>query len=134
MAHYRASVHTPRPAEEAFAYLADFSNVADWDPGVVSVHRVDEGPLAIGSAFEVVARFLGRDVPLTYRIVQLDTPERRIPERIIHDLLLSYAWPSGLRIGMDLRNVFDRRVRDLSRYPLPDRTLFFHVGWSTDKQ
>ncbi len=80
MAHYRASVDSPLGADDAFALLADFSNAADWDPGVRSARRLGEGPIQVGSTFEVVASFLGRDVPLTYRITQLDAPNRVVFE------------------------------------------------------
>jgi Polyketide cyclase / dehydrase and lipid transport len=33
MAHYNASVETPRPLDEVFAYLSDFSTTEEWDPG-----------------------------------------------------------------------------------------------------
>jgi vitamin B12 transporter len=58
-----------------------------------------------------------------------DFPEFRIPERVVHDVLLSHRWRSGIRAGVDLRNLFDRRILDLDRYPLPGRTIFVHVGW-----
>jgi len=58
-----------------------------------------------------------------------DFPEFRIPGRIVHDLLLSHRWRSGIRAGVDLRNLFDRQILDLDRYPLPGRTIFVHVGW-----
>jgi hypothetical protein len=35
MAHYNASVETPRLLHEVFAYLSDFSTTEEWDPGVV---------------------------------------------------------------------------------------------------
>ena len=35
MAHYTASIETPRPPAETFAYLSDFSTTQEWDPGVV---------------------------------------------------------------------------------------------------
>jgi iron complex outermembrane receptor protein len=62
-------------------------------------------------------------------IDRLDTPVFRIPERWIHDLLVSYRWRRGPTVGLDVRNVFDRQTRDLGRFPLPDRVLFVHVGW-----
>lgn len=74
MAHYNASVDTPRPLEEVFAYLSDFSTTAHWDPGVVDAERVDGGPLGEGSQFRLRAAFFGREVPLTYRIVGYDPP------------------------------------------------------------
>ena len=60
---------------------------------------------------------------------QLDFPEYRIPARIVHDVLLSYRWRSGIRAGVDLRNLFDRQILDLDRYPLPGRMIFVHLGW-----
>lgn len=56
--------------EDAFGYLADFSSSAEWDPGVVRASRNDEGPIGVGSSFEVAAAFLGRTVDLTYEIVE----------------------------------------------------------------
>jgi len=34
MARYAVHVRSPKPADEAFAYMADLSNFAEWDPGV----------------------------------------------------------------------------------------------------
>ena len=41
MAHYTASVDTPRPLHEVFAYLSDFSTTREWDPGVVEAERLN---------------------------------------------------------------------------------------------
>jgi outer membrane receptor protein involved in Fe transport len=62
-------------------------------------------------------------------IDELDTPALRLDDRLIHDVTAGYEWPGGLRIGVDVRNAFDRRTVDVSRYPLPDRTAFVHLGW-----
>ena len=35
MARYIGHVTSPRPIEDVFDYLADFSNVRDWDPSAV---------------------------------------------------------------------------------------------------
>lgn len=80
MAYYRAQLDVPRPIEEVFAYLADFSHTEQWDPGVISARRRDEGPVGVGSEFELVSAFLGQEVPLTYRIVQCDPPSRVVLE------------------------------------------------------
>jgi len=71
MARYRTSVGTPRPRAEVFAYLSDFSTTRDWDPGVVEAERLDDGPVALGTRFRVVARFLGRETELTYAVVDI---------------------------------------------------------------
>ncbi len=74
MARYRASVDTQRGDEDVFAYLSDFSTTSEWDPGVVEAERLEGGPIGAGSGFRLVAEFLGRRTPLTYRIVEYDPP------------------------------------------------------------
>jgi carbon monoxide dehydrogenase subunit G len=74
MAHYKASLDTPRPPEEMFAYLSDFSTTEEWDPGVIEAKRLGEEPVGEGSEFRLLAVFLGRKTPLTYRIVEYDQP------------------------------------------------------------
>jgi carbon monoxide dehydrogenase subunit G len=71
MARYLATVISQRPAEETFAYLAVFSNAADWDPGVISAEQVDPGPVQRGTRFRLVVPFLGRQLALTYEVVFL---------------------------------------------------------------
>jgi hypothetical protein len=83
MPRYEGLVVTPWPAEQAFSYLANFDSVAQWDPGVSVARPLDANPdddgndiPAEGARFEVVARFLGRDVPLVYRTIQIDAPRK----------------------------------------------------------
>ena len=74
MAHFKASVDTPRPPEEVFAYLSDFSSTAEWDPGVVEAERLGELPIGEGTEFRLLASFLGRETPLIYRVVEYEAP------------------------------------------------------------
>lgn len=74
MARYRASIETPWTPHDAFAYLSDFSTTAEWDPGIATSERVGAGPIGVGSELRLVARFLGRRAPLTYRIVEHEPP------------------------------------------------------------
>ena len=72
MAHYTASIETPRPLAETFAYLSDFSTTEQWDPGVVEAQRIGDAPVGHGTEFRLVANFLGRKAALTYRIVEFE--------------------------------------------------------------
>jgi carbon monoxide dehydrogenase subunit G len=72
MPRYRVSIDSTRSAEDAFAYLAAFDNIRDWDPSVVSARRVDEGELRIGSEFEVNVRMKKRELPLRYAVKRLE--------------------------------------------------------------
>lgn len=78
MARYVDAIDLPVPIAEAFDYLADFSHTAEWDPGVESAERLTPGPLARGSRFRVVIRFLGRKIPLDYEIQHFERPTRLV--------------------------------------------------------
>ena len=69
-----------QPIDDVFAYVADFSNTADWDPGVSSARRTGEGPIGEGATFEVQAVFMGQKVPMSYRIVAYEPPTRLVLE------------------------------------------------------
>ena len=80
MAYYRGEIEVESPIEEAFAYLADFTNTAEWDPGVLSSTKRGDGPLGVGTEFKVVTNFLGQKAVLKYRIAQLEPPSRIVLE------------------------------------------------------
>jgi hypothetical protein len=80
MARYTTTIRSHLAPPEAFAYMADFANARFWDPSVSEARRESEGPLGVGSTFALVARFAGRDVPLTYAIVEHEPPARVVLE------------------------------------------------------
>jgi carbon monoxide dehydrogenase subunit G len=76
VARYVDAIDLRTPIEEAFDYLADFSRTAEWDPGVVEGKRLTRGKVRLGSRFQVSISFLGRRVPLEYRITEFERPSR----------------------------------------------------------
>ncbi len=80
MARYLTKIESALPQAEAFAYMADFTNARHWDPSVRVAQRAGDAPVGIGSAFDLVACFGGRDVPLRYEIVEYDSPRRVVLE------------------------------------------------------
>lgn len=74
MASYRATIETQWTRAAAFAYLSDFRTSAEWDPGVVQAEKTGTLKIGEGTEFQLVARFLGRETPLTYRVVEYDPP------------------------------------------------------------
>ena len=80
MARYMTKIESRLSPGEAFAYMADFSNARVWDPSVSEARRVDGDSIGVGSAFDLVARFAGRDVPLSYAIVEYEAPRRVVLE------------------------------------------------------
>ncbi len=76
MARYRTTIESNKSPDEAFEYLADFANAKEWDPGVVQGEKLTSGPPGPGSRFRLVARFVGRPVPLEYQITAFDRAHR----------------------------------------------------------
>lgn len=76
MARYKATVTSPASCEAVFDYLADFRSAAEWDPGVRRASLCRGEPGRPGAEFEITSRFLGRDVPLIYRTVEVERPRR----------------------------------------------------------
>lgn len=65
-----------RPREEVFEYTADFANIEHWDPGVASSRRLDEGPVGMGSRYELMVRFGMSTIPMLYEITEYLPNER----------------------------------------------------------
>jgi hypothetical protein len=80
MARIVETFPVPVPPATAFAYVADFTNTREWDPMIEAASRHDDGPLRVGSAFEVALRIGSRTVPLVYTITELRPDERVVLE------------------------------------------------------
>jgi hypothetical protein len=72
MARYVVHVCTPMLPTEAFAYMADLTNFADWDPGVDRVEQVEGDGPGPGAAFEVAVKVPGRTMTLRYDTIAFD--------------------------------------------------------------
>jgi carbon monoxide dehydrogenase subunit G len=82
MTRIREVRETDRPIDEVFAYVADFASTAEYDPGVASALQLDHGPVGRGTRYTVNAVFLGRTLPMEYRIVDFDPPHRVVLEGV----------------------------------------------------
>lgn len=69
------TLQVPRPPEEVFAYLQDFTTTEEWDPGTVRTTRL-EGDGGVGTRYRNVSRFLGRETQLEYVVEEADSPGR----------------------------------------------------------
>jgi hypothetical protein len=76
MVSYTAMIQSRHSPERVFNYLADFSNAAHWDPGIERASREGSGSVNIGDRFNLVSRFMGRQVLLTYETVTIESPRR----------------------------------------------------------
>lgn len=78
MAHYRGTVESSRSPQGTFAFMAEFANIREWDPTVAEARALEEGEPGLGSRFFVHVHWLGRDLPLTYEIVEFEPPRRLV--------------------------------------------------------
>jgi hypothetical protein len=140
MARYTASVVTSKSPEEAFAYMADFANTREWDPGVVDAERLDAGELHVGSQFRVDVKVGSGTSRFVYGVTLLDSPrtvvllgenqflvsEDRIDvaardgggATITYDAKLTFKGPLRLfdpLLGLTFRSVGDRALGGLRR-------------------
>ncbi|HET8975403.1 MAG TPA: SRPBCC family protein [Solirubrobacterales bacterium] len=76
MPHNVDTVSSAMDPAELFDYMAEFSNAAEWDPGTVSARRLGDGPVGLGSRFELIVRFAGRESPFAYEITEYERPRR----------------------------------------------------------
>ncbi|WP_193614614.1 SRPBCC family protein [Nocardioides lijunqiniae] len=75
--HVERTFTVPRPVEEVFDYLADFTHTEAWDPGTVSTTRTG-GDGGVGTTYANTSRFVGRTVELTYETLTHDRPHRLV--------------------------------------------------------
>jgi carbon monoxide dehydrogenase subunit G len=68
-------VETDCPQTKAFDFVADFSTTQEWDPGIIEAKRLDDGPIGVGSRFELVSRFGSREQTIVYEITVFDPPQ-----------------------------------------------------------
>ena len=69
-------IEVARPAAAAFRYVAEFENAAEWDPGIAESKKLTEGPVRVGSEYDVVALFRGKRQRFRYTVTELDDGRR----------------------------------------------------------
>jgi len=80
LAHFTTTIDTQTSRDIAFEYLADFANVAKWDPFVSQARRLTRGPIGPGTRYEIRMPIAGSEIRLEYTIVEYDTPRRIVLE------------------------------------------------------
>jgi carbon monoxide dehydrogenase subunit G len=77
MAKLNERIETALPLDEAFAFIADFANSKDWDPGVATSVPLDPGPVAVGSRYQLGIRRGDSVSSMEYVVTALE-PLRRV--------------------------------------------------------
>ena len=69
------TVETAPPT--VLAYLEDFANAEEWDPGTEECRRLDEGPVQVGSRWHNRSKIAGVSTELVYELVELSDSRLR---------------------------------------------------------
>jgi carbon monoxide dehydrogenase subunit G len=117
---------------EAFAYMADLTHFAKWDPGVDHVNQVSGNGGGPDAAFDVAVKALGRSITLRYDTTTYDAPTKVVafaqsglltsldtitiaPDGsgsiVTYDAVLKLKGPLGLAdplLGLSFRKIGDR--------------------------
>lgn len=129
VAHYVATVRSPRQAREAFDLVSDMRTFADWDPGIRSVAQVDgQGP-GPGAVFDVRVAAFPLDLTLRYTTERYHTASSGPSEVLLVgrsmlftsvDLITVSPTEDGslVRYDADLRLAGPLRLGDLALRPV----------------
>ena len=77
MVETSTSIEIERAAGEVFAFVSEFPNNPRWQRGLRECRWTSEPPLRVDSTYDQHARFLGRDLVNSFRVVEL-VPDRRV--------------------------------------------------------
>lgn len=67
----------PKPQAHVFTYAADFSNIENWDPGVVSSTQLTDGPVGVGTRYELDVKSGSGTIPMVYEVTVYE-PDHRV--------------------------------------------------------
>ena len=131
MARYVASVETSWNREDAFVYLAQFSNVSDWDPGIPRARLLSGEPLRPSARYEVVSEFMGRETTMVYETMEIEAPRRILLRSETSSLVSLDEMTFDLRPGGGTLVTYDAdlQMKGAARLlELPMRLLFRRIG------
>lgn len=100
------SVVINRPVEQVWNYLTDFENTPSWDIGVLETRQTSEGPAGLGTTFQNIGPFLGRNAVREYRVTEY-IPNKKVavrltnPDKFIQQAEVAYTFEPA-KNGTDL--------------------------------
>lgn len=82
MIEFETSIQVQRPLTDVFAYLGNPENETEWSSAVLESRLDAGGPVAEGSHFTQVLKFLGRRMENRVEVTDYQ-PDRRIAYRVL---------------------------------------------------
>jgi uncharacterized protein YndB with AHSA1/START domain len=65
------TVHIGRPVEAVSTAITDLKNMGNWF-SIKEVKNVSDGPLQVGTSFQVVSEFVGQDQIIDYQVTEFE--------------------------------------------------------------
>lgn len=122
MARYVTSLRTARSPDDAFAYLADLRNFADWDPSVSRAELVTGTEPGPDAEYDVGVEVGPRTLTLRYR-TEVHDPPRRVRVRAESRLLTSIDTINVTPVGAGCEITYDAVLHLPSGLSLLDSLL-----------
>ncbi|MEE4025556.1 SRPBCC family protein [Gordonia sp. PKS22-38] len=66
-----------RPRDEIVAYMRDFANAVDWDPGTQRCEQIGTDPIAVGTRWHNETKLYGISTTLVYELTR-DDPDHLV--------------------------------------------------------
>jgi uncharacterized membrane protein len=70
------SIEIDRPVKEVYEYIVNVENAPKWQPAVIEVKRLTEGPIRVGTQFSEVAKMMGMRVNTICAITELEVDKK----------------------------------------------------------
>jgi len=106
------------PTEKVFSFIADFENNPRWQKGMQSAVFTSEGELRVGSTYDQVAHFLGREIRTSFEVIEFE------PGRSVAIESRSGPFPIRVRRAVEPLTSGTRVTADVSGDP----TGFFRLA------
>jgi hypothetical protein len=75
MAHYVTTIPSSKTPEEAFAYMSDIRNFAQWDKGIIKIDQIVGEGAGLGNVFDITVKGIGgQNSVLRYVTLECDSP------------------------------------------------------------
>jgi carbon monoxide dehydrogenase subunit G len=74
MARVRGSIDIDRPIDEVFDVVADHTNEPRYNPAMTASHRLDDGPVGVGSRFRATVLTRGKPQQVEIEITGFERP------------------------------------------------------------
>ena len=74
MASFEVTTFINRSPQDVFDFMTDPATSSQWQSGTKSAQWVSEGPIGVGSIFQSVSEFIGREMTVDAEITHWDPP------------------------------------------------------------